>query len=363
MKVLFPVYHPVDPQVIRFVTSELIKKNHQILIAVFEKEGIIEEIVKSFNLPYQIVGKLNTKSFNKFIGARNLFSRLNKIVNNFKPDIIFSPTSPYTGLVNFFNKIPLVAWADTETAKINLNSSAPFCDTILTPVCFNAKVNEKKHIAFAGYKELAYLHPNWFKPDNGILNKLNINKGEKVILIRFSNLNAMHDIGLESAVDGNKGKLLSYIVKLEKYARVYISMTEKSLGVEFEKYRLNIHPADYVNLLSHCTIYIGEGTTTASEAGVLGIPWINIQSTTRGYLIDQEKYYCLGFRTDNIDLAFEKAIEWLRDNNLKEKWEVKRQKLLSDKIDVSSFLIWFIENYPGSHSIMKANPDYQNRFK
>ena len=176
-------------------------------------------------------------------------------------------------------------------------------------------------------------------------------------------MKAVHDLGLKSVSEMFKDKLLNYIKQLEKYARVFISTTEKKLGEDFLKYELKIHPAKYTNFLSFCSIYIGEGTTTASEAGVLGVPWINIQSTTRGYLIDQEKNYGLGFRTGNIDFAFNKAIEWLKDDTLKEKWEIKRLKLISDKIDVSSFLIWFIQNYPESFGIMKENPDYQYNFK
>jgi len=37
--------------------------------------------------------------------------------------------------------------------------------------------------------------------------------------------------------------------------------------------------------------------------------------------------------------------------------------VLADNIDVTSFMVWFIENYPNSLKIMKDNPDYQWKFK
>ena len=37
--------------------------------------------------------------------------------------------------------------------------------------------------------------------------------------------------------------------------------------------------------------------------------------------------------------------------------------MLADKIDVTAFLAWFVENYPGSAKIMKENPDYQQNSK
>lgn len=33
------------------------------------------------------------------------------------------------------------------------------------------------------------------------------------------------------------------------------------------------------------------------------------------------------------------------------------------KIDVTAFMVWFVENYPQSAKIMKENPNFQNRFK
>ena len=48
---------------------------------------------------------------------------------------------------------------------------------------------------------------------------------------------------------------------------------------------------------------------------------------------------------------------------LKREWTRKRGKLLKDKIDVTAFMVWFIENYPQSFEIMKENPEYQEKFK
>jgi len=42
---------------------------------------------------------------------------------------------------------------------------------------------------------------------------------------------------------------------------------------------------------------------------------------------------------------------------------MKREKMLKDQIDVTSFMVWFIENYPDSARIMKENPEFQERFK
>jgi hypothetical protein len=60
---------------------------------------------------------------------------------------------------------------------------------------------------------------------------------------------------------------------------------------------------------------------------------------------------------------FAKIEEILSIENLKELWQQKRQKMLADKIDVTAFFTWFINNYPESKRIMRENSDYQYKFK
>ena len=44
-------------------------------------------------------------------------------------------------------------------------------------------------------------------------------------------------------------------------------------------------------------------------------------------------------------------------------WQRRQKKMLSEKIDVTAFLLWFVENYPESADVMKTNPEFQNRFR
>ena len=53
----------------------------------------------------------------------------------------------------------------------------------------------------------------------------------------------------------------------------------------------------------------------------------------------------------------------LANPNLSEQWQEKRQIMLNDKIDVTSFWAWLIENYPISISEIENNVNFWNRFK
>lgn len=365
MRIIFIVQHPVDPYIIINTAKSIKKKGGSVYFIIVEKENIIENIVDSHGFLFTVVGRSKKSFVGKVLNSVLVIPKIRKIVNKFKPDIIFSPRSPYASYALKSINVPLIGWEDTETGTFSYNNSIWRIDSLLMPESYYLNKSSDKIIRFNGYKELAYLHPNVFKADSSVLDSMGLKESDTIILMRFSALYAMHDIGLKSVVLENENKILKFItdVELKFNAKVFISMTERSLSSNFEKYRLNIPPSKYLHFLFFCSLYIGEGTTTASEAGVLGVPWINIQQTKRGYLIDQEENYGLGFRTDSISDALRKAEKYLNNKNIKNEWEIKRNKLINDKINVSEFITWFLVNYPESHRIMKNNPEYQNRFK
>jgi 16S rRNA G966 N2-methylase RsmD len=70
------------------------------------------------------------------------------------------------------------------------------------------------------------------------------------------------------------------------------------------------------------------------------------------------KKYGLVFSTTNIIEAKKKAVEFLSNNGEK----LDRSELFEQKMDMTAFLIWFIEKYPKSHEIVLKDPEYQNKF-
>ena len=364
-KILFIVFHPVEPHIYNSVASKFDNNSTDIRYAIFDSEGIVEKIIKSYNMRYYKMGRKIDNRILRLLYVPIVLLKLLYIILVFRPKIIFSASSPYIGLVSLITRTQSIGWSDTETATFNNNLATKFFKTILLPDTFYSPINSNNIIRFSGYKELTYLHSDSFKQDPNILKELNLNQSDKIVLMRFSALKAMHDIGLKSEAVNYDDDILEFIKDIElKYkAKVFISITERDLDDRFNNYKLNIAPEKYINLLSFCSLYIGEGTTTAAEAGVLGIPWIALRNESLGYILDQEKNYSLGFRTNDINAAFSRAHQYLSNNNLKQEWQQKRKKLLNDKIDVASFLHWFIKEYPESDKIMKENPNYQLNFK
>ena len=191
----------------------------------------------------------------------------------------------------------------------------------------------------------------------------NVANVEPYFVMRFNAFKAHHDVGVVGLTIENKRRLVRY---LESKGKVFIT-TERDIDDEFKPYQLKVSPEKAHSLMYYATMFIGDSQTMTSEAAVLGTPSIRCNTFVGRihYLEEEEHKYGLtyGFRPDQTEAMFQKIEELLAMPNLKQEWQVRRQKMLSEKIDYSRFLTWFIENYPESARIMWENPDYQWRFK
>jgi len=143
--------------------------------------------------------------------------------------------------------------------------------------------------------------------------------------------------------------------------KVFIS-SEGELPENLKPYQIRIPAEKMHDALAFATLFIGEGATMASECAMLGTPSIYVNSLDPLTIKEQESYGLL-FDYRNADGVLEKAVELLNQEDLKEDFQIKKEKLLSEKIDVTAFTIWFIENYPQSLETVKKDPTYPLRFK
>jgi predicted glycosyltransferase len=114
-------------------------------------------------------------------------------------------------------------------------------------------------------------------------------------------------------------------------------------------------------------MFIGDSQTMTSEAAILGTPAIKCNTFAHKLSVPnmlEEKYkLCYSFQTHEFELMCQKIHGLLEKKSLKEDWRRKREHFISDVIDPTSFLVWFIEEYPESKRTMKGNPDYQYNFR
>jgi len=355
MRILIDINHPAHVHLFKNFAWEMIKKGHEFVFTTRLKEFTIDLLAEygfkcySFGDHYKsVLGKL----WGFFIFGWKLLKRARK----FKPDLFLSMGGIYASHVAYILGKPHIALDDTEHARSHHMLYVPFTPTCLNPSCFHKDFG-KKQLFYHGFHELAYLHPNWFKPDPRIRNMLGLKRDEKFVFMRFVSWNASHDVGQSGIPNEIKIELIRI---LSGYAKVFIS-SEGRLLPELEKYRLKTPPDMIHHVLAYASLFIGEGSTMASEAACLGTPAIYVNSLEVGYCTEQEKYGLVyNFRKPNG--IIDKAVQLITDPNLGTKYKDRQQNMLKDKIDVTAFLIWFVENYPESVGIMQKNLDYDNQF-
>jgi predicted glycosyltransferase len=100
----------------------------------------------------------------------------------------------------------------------------------------------------------------------------------------------------------------------------------------------------------------------ASECAMLGTPAIYVNTMEAGTIDVQEKLSLVTHFRDNNGVL-EEAVSILRDKSKRNKLKENNKVFISGLINLTEFMVWFIEQWPESFRIMKENPDYQNRFK
>jgi predicted glycosyltransferase len=191
---------------------------------------------------------------------------------------------------------------------------------------------------------------------------LGIKKDTPFVIMRFVSWDAYHDKGLIGFSDTNK---LSAIREFSEYARVFIS-SENQLPGPLSEYEIHIPPEEMHNVLANACLFFGESATMASESAVLGTPAIFINEHWFGSTDHASEYdlmFCYKEDQKSQKSAIEKGIELLQTPELEQSFRNKRDKFMQDKIDATSFLVWFIENYPQSKDMALKDPEYQNHFK
>lgn len=348
MRFLFFFVHPSKFHVFRITINELIRRGHQIEVLITSKD-VLEELVKSEGWDYSNIFPEGRKIdglppyISSGINTLRTVYRLYRYTKKRKYDLFI--TDDLLVYLGKLFKVPTIVFTDDDlsiTKQFALILSP--ATKILAPEITDLQKYNSKKIGFPGYKELAYLHPNVFRPDWKFLTFLD-SHDQKFFILRLVSLRSYHDVGKKGLSDNQVFKLISI---LEPRGKVFIS-TERPLPNNLEKYRINIDPKDILHALAFAEIFIGDSQTMTSEAAVLGTPTIRCNDFVGKINVMEEKEIKYGlsfnFLPSDFERLIEKVEEILEDETCKFKFQKRRDTMLEDKIDLSAFMVWLFENY------------------
>jgi len=356
MRIIIDIGHPAHVYLFKNVATEMQNKGHTFLFTVRsgEKESYL---IEKFGFKYRIIGRKQRGTLLKLLGLVIFTFRIIIVSLKFKPDLFLSHGSMYAGYASRVIGKSHIALEDSGNME-QLRLSLPVSDVILTPDALKEEYG-KKQIRYNGYHELMYLTPKYFIPDESIFKILSARVKSPYAVLRFVSWEASHDKGRTGLSQDEKMELVNHLIS--RGVNVLIS-SEKELPTELQVYRMDV-PFEMVHhLLAFAIIYVGEGATMASEAGILGIPSFYVSPIRRCYNDDQEKYGTV-YNFPSFEGVLSKLDYVLSNPQILNNHKVLARKLISDKIEVTDFIVWFLENWPSSNQIMREDPNYMNRFR
>ena len=358
MRVVVDINHPAHVHYFKNFIWEMREKGHEILITASHKD-VATRLLRLYGLEYADLGDYGSSLLEKLINIPIMDVKMHRTVKKFHPDILLGFSSTRAAHVSKVLGVPAIIFDDTEHAVWEHRLYVPFAAAILTPNCFYKDLGEKQ-IRFNGYMELASLHPNRFTPNPAVLAELGLAEGDPFIIVRFVSWQASHDVGQHGIRDK-----VGLVKALEEYGRVLIT-SEGALPAELQSYQIRVSPEKLHDLLYYATLYVGEGATTASECAVLGTHAIYVNSLGLGYTTEEDEKYHLVSDFSGRDCTDEtilaEARRLLQNSDLRTEEKQKGRALVQDKIDVTAFMVWFIENYPESADQMKSHFETQQEF-
>ncbi len=363
MRILFYIGHPAHYHNISHVAPMLEKEGHQILLAARNKDVVLD-LLENVRLKKVIVAHTEGGE-GKISKAWAIFKRefaMLKVILSFRPQLMAGTDIVITHLGKLFG-IPSVIINEDDAPEVPLFAKLgmKYATCMLSPLSCNVHPYENKNITYPGYQELAYLHPNYFKPDREKIKQL-FNNCERYFIIRFAKLTAHHDAGKTGITKQLAHEMINI---LSPQGKVYIT-SERELEPEFEQYRIKIHPCDMHHAMYFADLYIGDSQTMAAEAAVLGTPSIRFNDFVGrlGYLEELEHKYGLtfGIKTNEPEKLLGKVKELSLLTGLKNEWQKRKQFMLENSVDVARLWVWFFANYPQSANDLKSNPEKIQQF-
>lgn len=330
MHIVVDINHPAHVHFFRNFIKIAKKQGHKILVTASNKE-MAQTLLKKYHLSYVDMGSYGEKTWQKVLMIPVMDYRMWRATKKFKPDLFLGIASIRGPHAAKLLKARAINFDDTGY-PMTVKLYYPFIEEVYTPFCFKPNFG-KKQIRYNGFHELAYVHPKYYKSKN-INRELGLKKTEPYFIIRFVGWGAGHDIGQLGFTNTQKIELVRL---LENYGKVFIT-SEKGVPQELKKNVLKNSPEKIFDLMANAQMVISEGATVASEAALMGVPTVSVNSIYCDTLAEQQKYGLLRYFLDG-----KKALVYIKkavsDKSLIQKSRLAQKNALKKLDDVTKILL------------------------
>ncbi|WP_295543495.1 DUF354 domain-containing protein [uncultured Thiohalocapsa sp.] len=329
LKFLYDIVHPADVHFFRHLIDFQQKRGDAVLVTSRYKDLTIP-LLQAFGIEHRAITRKGCGLGGLMLELALRDGRLLRAARDFAPDVVIANNSPSAAHVGRWLGVPSVVFDDTEIHRLNRLLYLPAVTEVHSPDCYRGRVGSK-HRLYPSYHPLAYLHPDQFEADPGVLRDLDIVPERRRVLVRFVENNASHDFGVEGLSDTAKRDL---IAGLGRWADVLIS-AESQLPPDLAAMSSPV-PVDALHhLIAFSELLVADSATMCAEAAVLGVPAIYIDDRGRGYTDELSERYglCFRFSANATRDALETAVAILRGDRPKAAFRAAHARLMAEKIN------------------------------
>jgi Uncharacterized protein conserved in archaea len=277
------------------------------LVPIFEKECP--------HVPYVSIGEHKKTISGKIFDAVKRDIAFLRYLSKIKFDAGLSCGSVNLAHAARLFRKPFITFGDDIEYKLGYYLVHPFATREVRPKYVPAR--GKKVLKYNGFKELAYLHPNHFKPNEKALEPYNLHPYEYVFIREVSSWS----LNYRGAEMGKLSKILNYIKR--KDLKIILSIEDKSLINLFKEHCLILkEPVEDIHSLLHFAAFaVSSGDSLARGSCLVGTPVI--YTGGRDMAINNEfiKRSCM-FKVE-AEAIIEEIIDYIISNNIKKAVEAQ----------------------------------------
>ena len=292
------------------------------LVSIFEKECP--------DVPFVLIGKHRKTIFGKMFDMVERDIAFLRYLRKIKFD-----AGTGFGSINiarttrFFGKPSIIFGDDIEYKLLHF-----LIKPVATRIVMPGSARGKNLLKYNGFKELAYLHPNHFKPDKKALEPYNLNPYEYVFIREVSSAS----LNYRRMEMGKLSKIVDYLKEMN--LKILLSIEDKSLIDLFKNHCIVLKEPieDIHSLLSFAIFTISSGDSMARESCLVGTP--AIYTGGRDMAINNEliKMSCM-FKVEDENYL-EETIKYLIENDIKKEVEAKIKHAIKEEwVDTTQVIL------------------------
>jgi len=280
LKAVIDILTPKQGMFLSELSNSLEEKGHQVFRTTREYREVLQ-LLKLKTIDAITVGKHGGGTLSGKLKAHaSRVQKLSLVVEELKPDVAISFSSPEMARVAFGLGIPHICINDSPHAEAVARLTVPLSRLLFTP-----KVIPKKYWLEFGISREKIIQYNsldpwvWLKdlrPNRKVLELLNLDESKPILTFRTEESFAaylLEKASAETSVTPIVERLLKESLDVQI---VIIPRYREQTEVLQENFKQEVIVCDSLvdgpSLLSYTTVFVGAGGTMSTEAALLGVP-------------------------------------------------------------------------------------------